>query len=77
MKRDFNGSHIQFVRSLSASARADLLSRPWPAEAEQKFQAQTEESIEAQAAIERMDQMSFEEFRNHYVCDARLELRAR
>ena len=77
MKRDFNGSHIQFVRSLSASARADLLSRPWSAEAQRKFQALTQESIEAQAAIERMDQMSFEEFRNHYVCDARLELRDR
>ena len=72
MTRDFHGAYIAFIRSQSAAARRQLLSAPWPAQAEARFRALSQSSLAAQADIQAADRMGFDDFLDHYLSPERL-----
>jgi len=74
MARDFGGSYIQFTRAQSAAAKRQLMTEPWSADSESRFNNWTAASIAAQKAVEAADRVPFEAFREHYVSESRLLL---
>ena len=72
MARDFDGSHIQFVRARSAAVKRALLDTPWSAGLEQRYRAMAEASREDQRAAEAADREPFEAFRRRYLDAAQL-----
>ena len=76
MRSDFDGSYGAFVVAQSAQTKAALLGLPFSAEQRAGFERSVQASIDAQAAIEAADSMSFEEYRQAYLSPSRLGLRA-
>jgi glutamate--cysteine ligase len=74
MARDFDHSHVGFVRAQSERTRRELLDLPWGAELGAQFRTRAERSVADQRAIEAADDMPFETFRQQYVSAERLEV---
>jgi glutamate--cysteine ligase len=65
-------AYTAFVRERSMRAQAELLALPWSAQLQARFEREAQESLDAQAALEAADTLSFEEFRQDYVSARRL-----
>jgi glutamate--cysteine ligase len=74
MRRDFAGSHTEFMRAQSEQTRNHLLALPWTAEQQAHFEALAQASVQQRMAIEAADTVDFETFRQHYVSAERLHL---
>ena len=72
MQRDFDGSHINFLRAQSEQTRNHLLALPWASEQQAAFVAMAKESVAQQRAIEVADTVDFETFRQAYLAPERL-----
>ena len=72
LQRDFDSSFVRFGRAQSAAARTQLLSRPYDAALQARFEALARESIDSQLAIEAADSMPFEQYRQEYLAPERL-----
>jgi len=74
MQRDFEGSHVEFMRAQSEQTRNHILALPWPAEQQAAFETQARESVAQQAAIEAADTADFETWRQAYLAPERLRV---
>ena len=72
MKRDFGGSHVEFMRAQSEQTRNHILALPWPAEQQAAFEAMARASLAEQVAIESTDTQDFEPWREAYLAPERL-----
>jgi glutamate--cysteine ligase len=72
MTSDFDQSFVRFVRAQSQATRARLLALPYAVELHARFEAQARESIARQEAIEAMDSLPFEQYRQQYLAPERL-----
>lgn len=72
MKRDFAGSHVDFVRAQSEQTRNHILALPWAPEQQTAFEAMAQASLAEQVAIERADTVDFEAWRQAYLAPERL-----
>ena len=77
MARDHGNSFTGFVRAQSEQTRQTLLGQPLEPHQLAHFEQMTQDSIEAQKAIEAADTMPFEVYRAQYVSPARLGIRSR
>jgi len=77
MARDHGNSFTGFVRAQSEQTRQTLLDQPLEPHQLAHFEQMTQDSIEAQKAIEAADTMPFEVYRAQYVSPARLGIRSR
>jgi glutamate--cysteine ligase len=75
--RSHGDSFVSFVRAQSEQTRGKLLALPFSAAQRAEFDRMTQESIEAQKAIEAADTVPFEIYREQYVSPARLGFRTR
>ena len=67
MKRDFAGSHVDFMRAQSEQTRNHLLGLPWGPEQQAAFEAMARVSLAEQVAIEGADTQDFETWRQAYL----------
>jgi glutamate--cysteine ligase len=67
MAEGFGNSFVGFGRAQSAATREALLALPFSAERQARFEALTQQSIQAQQEIEAADTLPFEAYREHYV----------
>jgi glutamate--cysteine ligase len=74
MARDFDNSHVGFIRRQSDLARSTVLALPFPAPLQQRFEGLAAQSLAEQARIEAADTLDFEEFRRQYVAPERMEV---
>jgi glutamate--cysteine ligase len=72
MRNDHEDSFVSFVRTQSLQTQAHLLSLPWSAEQQARYEAMAVKSVQAQAAIEAADTMPFEIYREEYTSPGRL-----
>jgi len=72
MTQSHGNSFVGFVRAQSEQTRAALLALPFPADQRAAFERMTQNSLDAQKAIEASDSMPFEIYREQYVSPARL-----
>ena len=77
MAREHDNSFIGFVRAQSEQTRQTLLGLPLEPHQLAHFEQMTQDSIDAQKAIEAADTMPFEIYREQYVSPARLGIRSR
>ena len=63
-------SFVDFALAKSQSHRRELLARPFPAAALERFERMAEESLARQQSIEASDTLPFEEFRQQYLARA-------
>ena len=68
----YNHRFIDFMTAQSAKARDALLSMPWTAAQQARFEQMSRDSVAAQAAIEAADTLTFEEWRQRYMDPASL-----
>ncbi|MGE4241128.1 glutamate--cysteine ligase [Ramlibacter sp.] len=74
MAKDHENGFTSFVLDQSQRSKATLLKLPYPAAVQTRLEAAAKQSIEEQAAIEAVDNVPFEAFRQQYVSPERLEL---
>ena len=74
MEKDFDNSFRAFGCAQSQQTRAKLLSLPFSAAQQAKFEALSRQSVQDQKAIEAADTLPFEAYRQQYVSPERLEL---
>jgi glutamate--cysteine ligase len=74
MEKDFDNSFIGFTAAHSLQTRAKLLALPFGAGAQARFAALSERSLADQKAIEALDSMPFESYRQQYISPERLGL---
>jgi len=74
MRRDFGGSHTDFVRAQSEQTRNHLLALPWTAEQQAAFEVVARASVDRRKAIEAADDVDFESFRLAYLAPERLQV---
>ncbi|MFM9879786.1 MAG: glutamate--cysteine ligase, partial [Burkholderiaceae bacterium] len=74
MRQHHGDSFAAFARQQSAQTRAALLALPLDAAAQARFQGLAVRSFEEQKAIEALDSMPFEIYRQQYVSPERLGL---
>ena len=74
MEKDFDNSFRAFGCAQSQQTRAKLLSLPFSAAQQAKFEALSQQSVQDQKAIEAADTLPFEAYRQQYVSPERLEL---
>ena len=67
MKRDFAGSHVEFMRAQSEQTRNHILALPWAPEQQAAFEAMARGSLAEQVAIESADTEDFETWRQAYL----------
>jgi len=72
MRQDFAGSYTRFAGAQSLAARNDVLSRPYAAELQARFEVLARESVAEQRRIEKSDTMPFEIYRQQYLAPERL-----
>ena len=72
VKRDHGDSFVAFARAQSVATRDHLLSLPWDAAAQARFEAMSAQSVADQKAIEAADTLPFEQYRQMYVSAERL-----
>jgi glutamate--cysteine ligase len=73
MQRDFNGSHIHFIRAQADQTRNHLLALAWTAEQQQACETAASASIARRMALETADTGDFESFRQAYLAPERLQ----
>ena len=67
MAQDYDNSFVQFARARSLKTRDALQSLLLTDEQLARFTALSQQSVEAQKAIEAADSLPFEDYRQHYV----------
>jgi glutamate--cysteine ligase len=72
MEQRDDKSYFRFVMAQSLMHRRALQSEHLPDEVEARFAQMAQESIEAQDRIEAADDMTFEQYRQHYLSPERL-----
>ena len=72
MKQHHGGDHIGFVDARSEITRQALLALPWPDQAQADFVAMAQRSVADQQALEAMDSLPFENYRQEYLAPRRL-----
>jgi glutamate--cysteine ligase len=72
MTKEFDGSYVRFVSTLSEQAKAGLLAMPFPADVQARLAGLAERSIDEQKAIEAADTVPFEVYRKQYLSSERL-----
>ena len=77
MAAEHDNSFTSFVRARSEHTRQRLLDLPLDAHQLAHFEQMTQDSVEAQKAIEAADTMPFEIYRAQYVSPTRLGIRSR
>ena len=77
MARDFDDSFVRFARAQSLKTQAALQSLPLTEEQFTRFTALSQQSVDAQKAIEAGDSMLFEDYRKRYVSPEHLQVRMR
>jgi glutamate--cysteine ligase len=73
MSAQFAGSHLEFVRSRSETARQALLQLGWSDADAAHFLRLSESSVQEQALIEASDDLPFESFRQRYLSPSQLQ----
>jgi glutamate--cysteine ligase len=74
MKRDHGDSFIAFTRAQSVQTRNKLLSLPFSAAQQARFDTLSQRSLQEQRDIEARDSMPFEVYRQQYISPERLGL---
>jgi glutamate--cysteine ligase len=74
MARDHGDSFIAFTRAQSQQTKAKLLSLPFSAAQQARFDALSAQSVQEQRDIEARDTLPFEAYRQQYVAPERLGL---
>jgi glutamate--cysteine ligase len=74
MTKEFDGSYVRFVSTLSEQEKAGLLAMPFPADVQARLAGLAERSIDEQKAIEAADTVPFEVYRRQYLSSERLGL---
>ena len=74
MARDFDDSFVRFARAQSLKTQAALQSLPLTEEQFTRFTALSQQSVDAQKAIEAGDSMLFEDYRQRYVSPEHLQV---
>jgi glutamate--cysteine ligase len=69
---EHESSYTRFIRTQSAAAKRELLGLPFDAAIAERFAAEARESLARQCAIEAVDTMPFEAFRQQYLQVERL-----
>jgi glutamate--cysteine ligase len=77
MVKDFDSSYVRFTRAQSEQTRNALLARPFPSALRERFEALAKESNAAQQAIEALDSLPFEIYRQQYLASERLRVSPR
>ncbi|TFZ00353.1 glutamate--cysteine ligase [Ramlibacter humi] len=72
MEKDHGDSFIAFTRAQSQQVKAKLLSLPFSAAQQSKFDAMSQRSLDEQREIEARDSMPFETYRQQYIAPERL-----
>ena len=67
LTQQFDGDFTAFARARSQSARDVLLGLPWTEAQQQRYLQLAEQSLAAQQAIERADDLPFEQWRERYM----------
>ena len=73
MAQDYGNSFVQFARAQSLKTQTALQGLPLTAEQLARFDAMSQQSVEAQKQIEAGDSLAFEEYRQQYVSPAHLQ----
>jgi glutamate--cysteine ligase len=73
MSTQFGGSFVQFIRARSEGTRRALLELPWSDADAAHFRALSETSLQEQHALEILDDMPFETFRQKYLAPEQLQ----
>ena len=72
MRTEHSDSFVSFVLAQSQSVHQHLLSLPWSAKQQGRFEAMAVQSLEDQRAIEASDTMPFDVYRQEYTSPSRL-----
>jgi glutamate--cysteine ligase len=72
IQADHGDSFLSFARAQSQQAHAHLLAQPWTGKQQARFEAMAAQSLADQRAIEAVDSLPFEIYRQEYTSPARL-----